>query len=336
MRILVTGAAGFIGFHLCSALIKSKFKTFGIDNFNKYYDVNLKKRRIKILKRSKLFNFKKIDIRNSSKLFNFFKKKKIDIIVHLAAQAGIRYSLLNPKSYIDNNIKGFFNILESCKKFKVKKLLFASSSSVYGLNRRLPFKETQSADHPLQIYAATKKSNEIMAHAYSHLYKIPMIGLRFFTVYGPWGRPDMSLYKFTKNILNSVPIELYNKGKHSRDFTYIDDAINILMKLLKVSIKSNRNWHKNEQDPSTSTSRFKLLNISSGKKVQLLHFVNEIEKNLKIKPKIKLLPIMQGDIIDTYSYQGNLRKIIKLPKSTSYKNGIKKFIEWYLSYYRKK
>jgi UDP-glucuronate 4-epimerase len=336
MKVLVTGAGGFIGFHLCNALAENKIDTFGLDNFNKYYDVNLKKNRIKILKKKNYFKFSNIDILKKNKLFAFIKKNKITTIVHLAAQAGVRYSLTNPKAYIDNNINGFFNILESCKKFKIKKLLFASSSSVYGLNEKLPYKEDRIADHPIQLYAATKRSNELMAHAYSHLYNIDAIGLRLFTVYGPWGRPDMSLFKFTRNILNSNPVELYNHGNHSRDFTYIDDAIKILIRLLKFSLKPNLKWHKKENDPSTSSNKFKILNVSCGQRIPLRDFVKEIEKNLKLKAKIKLLPLQQGDIVNSFSSKKNLKKYIKIPRITNYKQGVKKFILWYLDYYKKK
>ena len=254
----------------------------------------------------------------------------------MAAQAGVRYSLKNPKSYIDNNINGFFNILEACKKFKIKKLLFASSSSVYGLNKKLPYKENRIADHPIQLYAATKRSNELMAHAYSYLYKIPVIGLRFFTVYGPWGRPDMCLFKFTKNILNSDQIELYNYGKHSRDFTYIDDAINIIIRLIKFTLKPNLTWHKKENDPSSSSIKFKIINVSCGQKVSIRDFVKQIERNLKLKAKIKFLPLQQGDMINSFSSKKNLKSYITIPRITNYKKGVKKFILWYLNYYKKK
>jgi UDP-glucuronate 4-epimerase len=336
MNILVTGCAGFIGFNLCSFLLRNKkYKIYGLDNLNSYYSVKLKKDRLKLLKK-KNFYFFKVNILNKKKLFYIFKKYKIQIIVHLAAQAGVRYSLENPEVYVDTNVKGFFNILEISKTFKIKSLIYASTSSVYGLNKNLPFKEKNIADHPIQFYAATKRANELMAHAYSYLYKIPTIGLRFFTVYGPWGRPDMALFKFTKNILENKNIDLYNYAKHSRDFTYIDDVVNIIIKLIKKPAKGIKNWNKNNPNPSSSCANFKIYNVSNGSKVSLIQFLKEIEKNLKKKAKINYLPLQKGDIQDTLSSTKLLNRTIKIKKKISYKKGIKYFVDWYLNYYIKK
>jgi UDP-glucuronate 4-epimerase len=333
MNILVTGAAGFIGFHVVKKLLKNKNnKIIGIDNLNNYYDPTLKLKRVSILNNNKNFFFKKLDIVDKQKLILFIKNKKINYIIHLAGQAGVRHSLKFPQEYINSNILGFFNILEVSKLIKVKHLLFASTSSVYGLNKNLPFNENEITDHPIQFYAATKKSNEIMAHSYSYLYNIPMTACRFFTVYGPWGRPDMALFKFTKNILNNKEIEIYNFGNHSRDFTYCDDLAIIVKKLILKIPKKNKNFNKKNPESGSSIAPFRIFNISSGKKVKLLSFVKEIEKQLGIKAKLRLKKLQTGDIIDTLSSRLKLGKYISLPKITDYKFGIKKFISWYKVY----
>jgi UDP-glucuronate 4-epimerase len=333
-RILVTGAAGFIGFNLSKLLLDQNYKVYGIDNLNTYYDVNLKKNRLKILKKNKNFFFKKINIQNYKKVFNYIKKNKIKIIVHLAAQAGVRHSLNKPREYIDNNIIGFYNILEISRHLKIKNLLFASTSSVYGLNTKFPLREHRPADHPMQLYAATKKSNEVMAHAYSCLFKIPCTGLRFFTVYGPWGRPDMALFKFTKNILANRKIELFNYGKHARDFTYIDDVTNIISKLIKIPAKPNSLWNSDNPDSSSSSAPFRIYNVSNGNKITLRNFVREIEKILKKKSIIKYLPIQAGDIPETLSSKKKIKETIIIKAPTNYKLGIKNFIDWYKNYYK--
>jgi len=333
-RILVTGAAGFIGFNLSKLLLDQNYKVYGIDNLNTYYDVNLKKNRLKILKKNKNFFFKKINIQNYKKVFNYIKKNKIKIIVHLAAQAGVRHSLNKPREYIDNNIIGFYNILEISRHLKIKNLLFASTSSVYGLNAKFPLREDRPADHPMQLYAATKKSNEVMAHAYSCLFKIPCTGLRFFTVYGPWGRPDMALFKFTKNILANKKIELFNYGKHARDFTYIDDVTNIISKLIKIPAKPNALWNSDNPDSSSSSAPFRIYNVSNGNKIALRNFVREIEKTLKKKSFIKYLPIQAGDIPETLSSKKKIKETIIIKAPTNYKLGIKNFIDWYKNYYK--
>jgi UDP-glucuronate 4-epimerase len=336
MRILVTGAAGFIGFHVSNLLLKKKNYVCGVDNLNNYYDVNLKLARIKILKEKKNFYFKKIDIKNYKILFNFIKKNKIDVIINLAAQAGVRYSLINPKSYVDANINGFFNILEICRNLKIKNLITASTSSVYGLNKNFPLSENKIADHPMQFYAATKKSNEIMAHSYSHLFKIPITCLRFFTVYGPWGRPDMALFKFTKNILEKKKIELYNYGNHARDFTYVDDVSIVISKLINKPAVEDKSWNPKRPDPSSSSAPFKIYNVSNGNKIPLRFFLKEIEKNLNKKAKIKYLSLQKGDIEETLSSTTLLNKFLNIKKKINYKIGIKKFVQWYIKYYNLK
>ena len=336
--VLVTGSAGFIGYHASKMLMSKNNKVIGIDNINSYYDVSIKRARLRDLKnyskkKRYFFNFKKIDIDNEKTLENIFKKFKITHVVHLAAQAGVRYSIDHPEKYIQSNIKAFFNILNYCKKFKIKHLLYASSSSVYGANKKIPFKESDIADHPIQLYAATKRSNELMAHSYSHLFNLPTTGLRFFTVYGPWGRPDMALFKFTKNILVKKPIEVYNYGDHSRDFTYIDDVTKIIKKLYSKIPKNNKKW--NEHDPTSSSSPFRVLNIGNGRKVKLLDYIKYIEKNLGKKAIIKYLPKQPGDVRSSLSNSNKLKKLINYIPQTSAEKGVKEFINWYRSFYNK-
>ena len=317
MKILITGVAGFIGYHLAEKLLKTNNKVYGIDNLNNYYSVKLKKDRLKELKKNKnkLIFYKK-DISNKKFIDNLFKKKKFDIVINLAAQAGVRYSISNPDSYIKRNVIGFYNILEASKKFKIKHLIFASTSSVYGNSRSYPLKENLKADQPLQLYAATKLSNELMAHAYSSIFKLRTTGLRFFTVYGPWGRPDMALYIFTKNILQKKYINLFNNGSHVRDFTYVED---IVLGINKVIFSKFRN-------------KFEILNIGNGKAVHLKKYLREIEKNLGIKAKIKRLPLQAGDIIKTHSSIKKINRYYGYKPKISYKKGIKRFVDWFKSY----
>ena len=316
---IVTGSAGFIGFHLSLKLLNNGYQVIGIDNLNSYYDVNLKKDRNKILKSYKGYKFKKIDIKNYKELESVFKKKNFECIINLAAQAGVRYSLINPKSYIDNNILGFFNVIDLAKKYKVKKIIYASTSSIYGIQKKFPIKENFDTNNPIQLYAATKKSNEVIAASYSKLYNINTIGLRFFTVYGPWGRPDMALFKFTKNILKGKPIDVFNKGKHTRDFTFVDDIVDGIMKIIK----------KRKKVLSSS-----IYNIGNGKKVSLMDYIKLIEKNLNKKAKKNFLPLQKGDIIKTHSSTKLLKKDFGYIPKTSVSHGVKKFINWYLSYYK--
>ncbi len=318
-KYLITGSAGFIGFHLSLKLLNQGFEVIGLDNLNSYCSVKIKKDRNNILKKFKNFKFKKIDITNFKKLESVFAKNKFDCVINLAAQAGVRYSLINPKSYINNNILGFFNILEATKRKKIKKLVYASTSSVYGIQKKFPLKESLNTDNPIQLYAATKKSNELMAASYSNLYEMDTIGLRFFTVYGPWGRPDMALFKFTKNILKGKPIDVFNKGKHIRDFTYVDDIVNGIYKII-ISKKKNLGS--------------KIYNIGNGKKISLLKYIQLIEKYLMKKSKKRFLSLQKGDVIKTHSDTRSLKKDYNYSPSTSVEYGVKKFIEWYISYFK--
>ena len=330
MKVLITGTAGFIGFHLAKRLLKKKISVIGVDNINSYYDINLKKKRNSILLKDKNYKFYKINISNFNKLNHIFKKNKITHVINLAAQAGVRYSLKEPMKYIESNLLGFFNILDLSKRYKIRHFLYASTSSVYGINHKLPFEENDDTSHPLQLYAATKKSNELMAHAYSYLFNLPTTGLRFFTVYGPWGRPDMSLFKFTHNAINNKPLQIFNYGNHSRDFTYVDDIVTMIVNLLKKIPKKNL---KRKIVASNSTAPYRVVNLSCGKKVKLMNFVKEIGKNLNIKLKVKYLPMQPGDIKEKLSSKKNIKKIIKYPKPIDYKIGVKKFIHWYKSFY---
>ena len=316
---LITGSAGFIGFHLSKKLLSEGFNVLGVDNLNNYYDQKIKQDRNNILKKYKNYRFNKIDIKDYKKLDRIFKKNSIYGVVNLAAQAGVRYSLKNPRSYIENNINGFFNILELSKKYKVKKFIYASTSSIYGLQKKFPLKENFNTDNPIQLYAATKKSNELMATSYSHLYKMDTVGLRFFTVYGPWGRPDMALFKFTKNIIKGKPIEVFNKGKHERDFTYVDDIVNGIFNII---IKKKSKFGA------------KIFNIGNGKKIKLLKYIQLIEKNLNRKSKKKFLPLQKGDVIKTLSDTKLIKKHYNYQPKTNVSNGVKKFIEWYISYFK--
>ena len=335
MKILVTGAAGFIGFHLAKRLINDEYQVCGLDNLNNYYDIELKKKRIKILNanKSKKFKFIKLDLQNKKKLSQLFSKNKFDFVVNLAAQAGVRYSILNPNLYLKNNVDTFLNILECCKDNKVKHLVYASTSSVYGIDSLMPFKENRGSNHPTHIYAATKKCNELMAHSYSHLFNLPTTGLRFFTVYGPWGRPDMALFKFTKNIIKNKKIEVYNYGNHARDFTYIDDIVEGIVKILK-KIPKKRKYFKNKKlDLSQSSAPFTIYNIGKGKKINLMAYIKLIEKELRIKAKIKFLPKQKGDVKETYSNIKKMQMFGYKPR-TNVKLGIKNFVNWYKNYYK--
>ena len=316
MNILVTGAAGFIGFHTC-LLLQTKHKVYGLDNLNNYYDVNLKKSRLKILKKNKDFEFLKTDIQNKN-LHNKFKRIKLDIIINLAAQAGVRHSLKDPFSYIDSNILGQINLLEFAKKIKIKKFIYASSSSVYGGNEKMPFSVKHRVDKPISLYAASKKSTELLAECYSHLFKIKCIGLRFFTVYGPWGRPDMATFIFTKKILENKKINIFNYGNMKRDFTYIDDIV----KGIKGAVNLKGDY------------KHKIYNLGNNKPEDLKRFISIIEKNLKVKAKRNLLPIQPGDVAKTSANIDESRRELNFNPKTSIDEGIPKFIEWYKQYYK--
>ena len=333
MKILVTGAAGFIGMHTCIALLEKNKKVVGIDNLNKYYDVKLKNDRLKILKKYKNFLFLKIDLKSKKNLENIFKKFKFKFVINLAAQAGVRYSLINPYSYIDSNITGFLNILENCKKYEIKHLLYASSSSVYGANKKVPFSEEHGVNHPISFYAATKRSNELMAHSYSHLYNLPTTGLRFFTVYGPWGRPDMAIFIFTKLISKRKRILVNNYGLMKRDFTCIDDIVSGIIKVYDKIPKKNFNFNYKKMIPNKSSAPFKIFNIGNNRTVQLSYLIKVIEKNLNLKSKQKLRKMQLGDVKSTYANIRSLSKEVSFRPKTKIEKGVKKFINWYKNYH---
>ena len=323
LNILVTGAAGFIGFHITKRLCDEGYYVIGVDNLNDYYDVQLKKDRLAQLDvfiESGLFSFQKIDIADLSDLEAIFNETKINIVINMAAQAGVRYSLENPHEYIRSNVQGFMNILECCRHNNVSKLIYASSSSVYGGNVKLPFSESDRVDNPVSMYAASKRSNELMAHTYSHLFGLNTIGLRFFTVYGPWGRPDMALNIFTKNIIEGKPLQIFNNGKHSRSFTYIDDIVESISKLLNVDSFENK---------------YSIFNIGGENAIDLMDYVSVIEDALSLKGTYDFLPMQLGDVEKTEADLQNLRKVIDFAPKTNIKTGIKKFVDWYRKYYDK-
>lgn len=332
-KILVTGAAGFIGFHLAKKLCESSWEVVGLDNLNNYYDVNLKKDRLNLLLDKTNFKFHKIDLVDREAIKNLFEKEKFDHVVNLAAQAGVRYSLENPYSYIDSNLSGFLNILEGCRHNPVEHLIYASSSSVYGANTKMPFSVHDNVDHPVSLYAATKKANELMAHTYSNLYKIPTTGLRFFTVYGPWGRPDMALFIFTKKIAEGKPIDVYNNGKMRRDFTYVDDIIDGIIKLIPQLPTPNPNWDGDNPDNATSFAPYKLYNIGNNQPVELLRFIEIIEDRLGKKAIKNFMPIQPGDVPATYADVDELINAVGFKPNTPIEEGISKFIIWYKNYF---
>jgi len=348
MKILITGTAGFIGSHLAKRLLERGDTVVGIDNINDYYDVNLKYDRLsqagidaRNLEYGEAvsstiypnYTFVKLDICDSENLNACFAKYEFDAVCNLAAQAGVRYSITNPDVYVDTNIKGFLNILECCRNFKIQHLLYASSSSVYGLNKAMPFSTHDSVNHPVSLYAASKKSNELMAHSYSYLFNLPTTGLRFFTVYGPWGRPDMALFIFTKAILEGKEIEVYNSGNMSRDFTYIDDIIEGIVRVIDNPAESNSAWNAEKPDPATSNVPYSVFNIGRGEPVSLLNFINEIEKHTGIKAKKVLLPMQAGDVAETSADIQDLANKLHYQPKTSVHTGVKNFVNWYNNYY---
>ena len=332
MKILITGSSGFIGFHLARKLLEKGHKIHGFDSMNNYYDVRLKSARYSILRKYKNFSFTKSKLENKNNLEKSFKKFKPQIVIHLAAQAGVRYSIQKPRVYLDSNIIGTYNVIEISHKYKVKHLMMASSSSVYGANKKFPFKENDKTDTQLSIYAATKKATESMAHSYSNIWKIPITMLRFFTVYGPWGRPDMALFKFTKGILSNKKIDIYNNGKMYRDFTYIDDTVNGIILLIKKIPKINKN-KRYQNDSLSPVAPFRILNIGNTKKVYLLDFIKQIEKELGKKAIRNYMPLQKGDVKQTLSNSYLLKRITGYNPKTNYKLGIKKFINWFKKYY---
>lgn len=332
--VLITGAAGFIGFHLSKKICESGYQVVGIDNLNDYYDVNLKKSRLEILEKYPNFKFHKIDIRDYEALKSLFSREGFQYVINLAAQAGVRYSLVNPHAYLHSNLEGFLNILEACRHYQVKHLIYASSSSVYGANKKMPFSIHDNVDHPISLYAASKKSNELMAHTYSALYHLPTTGLRFFTVYGPYGRPDMALFLFTKAILERKPIEVYNNGLMKRDFTYIDDIIESIVRLIPKIPQANPSWSAYSPDPATSFAPYRVFNIGNNQPVELLRFIEVIEEKLGIKAIKKLLPLQEGDVPETYADVDDLMREVDFKPSTPIHVGVGKFIDWYLQYYK--
>jgi len=333
MKLLITGAAGFIGFHLSKKLLVEGYQVIGIDNLNDYYDPGLKKARLEVLGGYNNFSFHKVDLKDKSEVDSIFETYKPTYVINLAAQAGVRYSIENPYAYVDSNLIGFMNILEACRNYPVKHLLYASSSSVYGGNKVAPFSTNHNVDHPVSLYAATKKSNELMAHTYSHLYGIPTTGLRFFTVYGPWGRPDMAYFSFTRDIIVGKPIKVFNHGKMERDFTYIDDIIEGILRLIDKIPEANKAWDETKDDISTSFAPYKIYNIGNNQPVSLMRFINILEEKIgKVAEKI-YMDMQPGDVLKTYADVSDLQKDIGFKPSTSLEQGLAEFVRWYKDYY---
>lgn len=346
MKVLITGTAGFIGFHLAEKLLNKGCQVMGIDNINDYYDVNLKLDRLKfsgiekpehrvICQSSKHqgYQFIRADLQDKGTIISLFESENFDVVIHLAAQAGVRYSLENPQTYLDSNITGFLNILEGCRHFPVKHLIYASSSSVYGSNKKMPFKTSDTVDHPVSLYATSKKTNELMAHTYSHLFNIPTTGLRFFTVYGPWGRPDMALFLFTKAMIEGKSIDVYNYGEMARDFTYVDDIVDGIDSLIEHAPKNEFKVKESLQGSNTDAS-YQLFNIGFGSPVKLMDFITEIEKNLGIEADKNLMPIQPGDVPKTWADVTDLQNLTGFRPVTSIDKGVKRFVDWYLDYFK--
>jgi UDP-glucuronate 4-epimerase len=333
VKLLVTGAAGFIGFHTATALLKRGDEVVGIDNLNDYYDPNLKAARLGLLEREPNFRFAKLDIADRAAMEDLFAGERFERVVHLAAQAGVRHSISNPHVYVDSNVSGFLHVLEGCRRQRVEHLVYASTSSVYGANTSMPFSERQNVDHPLTLYAATKKANELMAHSYSSLYGVPTTGLRFFTVYGPWGRPDMALFLFTKNILAGKAIDVFNEGHHRRDFTFIDDIVAGVVAAVDHVAAPDPNWNADAPDPSASYAPYKIYNIGNQRPVSLLRYIEVLERCLGRKAHKNLVPMQPGDVPDTWADVAALARDVGYRPSTGLEEGVKRFVEWYLGYY---
>jgi UDP-glucuronate 4-epimerase len=333
MKFLVTGAAGFIGFHACKRLLEAGHEVVGLDNMNDYYDVNLKQTRLDLL-RSSLFSFHKIDLADREGIARLFANEKFNRVIHLAAQAGVRYSLDNPFAYADSNLIGYLNILEGCRHNKIEHLLYASSSSVYGLNRKMPFSTDDSVDHPVSLYAATKKANELMAHTYSHLYGIPTTGLRFFTVYGPWGRPDMALFKFTKAMLEGKSIDVYNYGKMKRDFTYIDDIVEAIVRMQDIIPQPAPEWTVETGSPADSSAPYRVYNIGNSSPVELMDYITALEEALGMVAEKNMMPIQPGDVLETSADTKPLYDMVGFRPQTTVRQGVKNFVDWYKAYYK--
>ncbi len=349
MKILITGTAGFIGFHLVQKLIDLNYEILGLDNINDYYEPSLKYDRLKVTgiekkdieygsiiqsRKYQNYRFCKLDLSDKEGVFAFFKREKFDRICHLAAQAGVRYSITNPYAYLESNWIGFLNILEACRHYDVEHLVYASSSSVYGLNQSMPFSTRDNIDHPISLYAASKKSNELMAHTYSYLYNLPTTGLRFFTVYGPWGRPDMALFLFTKAILNGQPIDIYNEGNMQRDFTFIDDIVEGVKRVIENVPSGNEEWDGMNPDPSSSPAPYKVYNIGNSSPVQLMDFIKAIEEELEIEAEKNYMPLQPGDVPKTWADVGGLKAELGYYPNTEIKEGVQRFIQWYREYYK--
>lgn len=331
--VLVTGSAGFIGFHLSIKLCEIGYSVVGIDNMNDYYEVSLKHARLEILKKIPEYRFQLIDLTNREEVESLFNSNKFDFVVNLAAQAGVRYSITNPYVYLESNLYGFLNILESSQRSKIKHLLFASSSSVYGANKKMPFSVHDNVDHPISLYAATKKANELMAHTYASLHKLPSTGLRFFTVYGPYGRPDMALFLFTRAIIRGEPIDVYNFGRMRRDFTYVDDIVEGIIRLVPNPPLGNGNWDELKPDPASSFAPYRLFNIGNNNPVELLRFIEILEEKIGRKAVKNFLPLQIGDVPETYADIDDLKALVGFEPKTSIEGGIGKFVDWYLDYY---
>ena len=334
MKVLVTGAAGFIGMHVAQRLLARGDEVVGVDNLNAYYDVALKQARLDLLAQHSGFRFVRLDIADTDAVGKLFRREGFQSVAHLAAQAGIRYSLDNPQAYVQSNLVGFVNVLEGCRYATVEHLVYASSSSIYGGNKKMPFSEHDNVDHPISLYAATKKSNELMAHTYSHLFGFPTTGLRFFTVYGPWGRPDMSYFKFTKAILEGRPIEVFNHGKMQRDFTYVDDIVEGVVRVLDRPPRAQPDFDAMHPDPASSSAPFRIYNIGSHRPVDLMTFIKVLEGALGREAEKELLPLQDGDVVATYAQTEALQAAIGFVPATSITEGIGRFVDWYRSYYR--
>ncbi|MEX5411664.1 NAD-dependent epimerase/dehydratase family protein [Atlantibacter hermannii] len=333
MKFLVTGAAGFIGFHVSERLLAAGHQVIGIDNLNDYYDVNLKLARLDLLKKHSAFRFDKIDLADREAMATLFSAEQFQRVIHLAAQAGVRYSLENPHAYAEANLIGHLNVLEGCRHNKIEHLLYASSSSVYGLNRKMPFSTEDSVDHPVSLYAATKKANELMAHTYSHLYGLPTTGLRFFTVYGPWGRPDMALFKFTKAIIEGKSIDVYNHGQMRRDFTYIDDIAEAIVRLQDVIPEPDAKWTVEEGTPATSSAPYRVYNIGNSSPVALMDYISALEKALGKEAIKNMLPMQPGDVLATSADTRALYEVIGFKPHTTVEEGVQQFVDWYKNFY---
>ena len=334
MKVLVTGAAGFIGSTTARHLLARGDEVVGLDNLNDYYDVNLKKARLAILQKESNFRFEFLDLADREGMARLFSASRFDRVVHLGAQAGVRYSIENPHAYVDSNVVGTLNVLEGCRHNAVEHLVYASTSSVYGANTNMPFSVHQNVDHPLSLYAATKKANELMAHSYASLYGMPVTGLRFFTVYGPWGRPDMALFLFTRNILEGKPIDVFNYGKHRRDFTYIDDIVSGVVAALDHVATPNAGWDSDAPDPATSPAPYRLYNIGNAQPVDLMHYIAVLEERLGRKAEKNLLPLQPGDVPDTWADVEDLARDVGYRPATPVETGVARFVDWYLDYHQ--